>query len=112
MLQAVGFNSSVEVVETATLTDLRATGDYDVFLVATMQENGEPYKYFNMRVLNDAHHSDFVDEELNAKILASNSEMDADAAVNCWKSAWFSGARIWSTSRWSACLPPMQLPTA
>ena len=79
MLQAVGFNSSVEVVETATLTDLRATGDYDVFLVATMQENGEPYKYFNMRVLNDAHHSDFVDEELNAKILASNSEMDADA---------------------------------
>lgn len=79
MLNSIGFNSSVEIVETATLTDLRATGDYDVFLVATMQENGEPYKYFNMRVLNDAHHSFFVDEELNSWIIASNSEMDADA---------------------------------
>ncbi len=79
MLQEVGFNSSVEIVETATLSDLRATGDYDVFLVATMQENGEPYKYFNMRVLNDAHHSFFVDEALNEKIIESNSEMDPDA---------------------------------
>lgn len=79
MLQAVGFNSSVEIVETATLTEMRATGDYDVFVVATMQENGEPYKYFNMRVLNDAHHSFFADETLNEKIIQSNSEMDPDA---------------------------------
>ena len=78
MLNAVGFNSSVEIVESATLTDLRATGDYDVFVVATMQENGEPYKYFNMRVRTDAHHSYFVDEELNQWILESNSEMDPD----------------------------------
>lgn len=79
MLNEVGFNSSVEIVETATLSDMRATGDYDVFLVATMQEDGEPYKYFNMRVLNDAHHSEFTDEALNELIVQSNSEMDADA---------------------------------
>ena len=78
MLNEAGFKSSVEIVESAALTDLRATGDYDVFVVATMQENGEPYKYFNMRVLNDAHHSGFADEELNAWITASNSEMDPD----------------------------------
>lgn len=79
MLNAIGFNASVEIVETATLSEMRATGDYDVFLVATMQENGEPYKYFNMRVLNDAHHSFFVDEELNQWIIESNSEMDPAA---------------------------------
>ena len=79
MLNAVGFNASVEIVETATLTEVRSTGDYDVFVVATMQENGEPYKYLNQRILNDAHHSFFVDEELNAMIRESNSEMDPDA---------------------------------
>lgn len=79
MLNEVGFNSTVEIVETATLTDMRATGDYDVFVVATMQENGEPYKYLNQRILNDAHHSFFVDEKLNSLILQSNSEMDAAA---------------------------------
>ena len=79
MLNAVGFNASMEIVESAILTDMRATGDYDVFAVATMQENGEPYKYFNMRVLNDAHHSFFVDEELFEMIRESNSEMDQDA---------------------------------
>jgi len=79
MLNGVGFNSTVEIVETATLTDMRATGDYDVFMVASMQENGEPYKYLNQRILNDAHHSFFVDEELNSLIRQSNSEMDAAA---------------------------------
>lgn len=79
MLKEVGINAKVEIVESATLSEMRATGEYDVFVVATMQENGEPYKYFNMRVMNDAHHSYFVDEELNAKITASNSEMDPDA---------------------------------
>lgn len=79
MLNEVGFQSSVNIVEVATLSDMRSTGEYDVFLVATMQENGEPYKYFNMRVLNDAHHSFFVDEELNELIKQSNSEMDAEA---------------------------------
>ncbi len=76
-LNAVGFNASMKIVETAALSEVRATGNYDVFAVATMQENGEPYKYFNMRVLNDAHHSFFVDEELNEWIKESNSEMDA-----------------------------------
>ncbi len=79
MLGEAGFNIGVDVVESAALNDMRATGNYDVFLIATMQENGEPYKYFNMRVLNDAHHSDFADEELNEWIRQSNSEMDADA---------------------------------
>lgn len=78
MLNEVGFNSTVEIVEVATLSDMRATGEYDVFVVASMQENGEPYKYLNQRILNDAHHSFFVDEELNEKIAASNSEMNPD----------------------------------
>ncbi len=92
MLNAVGFNTSVQIVESATLNDMRASGEYDAFMIATMQENGESYKYFNMRVLNDAHHSNFVDEELNAVIQASNTEMDTDARRALLEQA----AALWS----------------
>lgn len=75
-LKEVGFNASMQIVESAVLSEVRATGNYDAFMVTSMQENGEPYKYLNMRVRTDAHHGFFLDEEMNQWILESNSEMD------------------------------------
>ena len=76
-LTAVGFNvEKVDIVEGAVMNEMRATGDYDTFLVVSMQEHNEPYKYLNYRILNDTHHSGFVNEEMFDLIRASNSEMD------------------------------------
>lgn len=78
MLNAVGFNTSVSVVENATLLEMRTTGDYDVFLVITMQTGGDPGGILNMRVLEDAHSSHFVDEELNSLIEQGLKTIDTD----------------------------------
>lgn len=76
MVNAIGFNTTVEVVEGATLKDMRATGDYDVFMVTNMHPGGDPYAHLTMRILNDAHHSNYVNPDLNALIDASNKEID------------------------------------
>lgn len=76
MANAAGFNTKIEVVESATLMDMRATGSYDVFMVSVMHTGGDPYSVINFRILNDAHHSNYKNDELNALISASNIETD------------------------------------
>lgn len=76
MLNAVGFKTKVEIVESAVLNEMRATGEYDAFMVSTMPECGDPWKYLNIRILNDTHHSFYVNEELNSLIEQQNAEMD------------------------------------
>lgn len=76
MLNEVGFNTSVQVVEIATLGEMRATGDYDAYMVTNMHIGGDPYTHINQRILSDNAHSNYVDEKLNDLIEQSNHEMD------------------------------------
>ena len=76
MVNAVGFNTTIEVLEPATLSDMRATGEYDVFFVSNAHSCSDPYAHLNMRVMQDAHHSFYVNDELNALIKASNEAVD------------------------------------
>ena len=76
MVNSIGFNTTVEVVEGATLKDMRSTGDYDAFMVTNMHPGGDPYSHLTMRILNDAHHSNYVNEELSNLVAASNAETD------------------------------------
>lgn len=78
MWNAIGINCSVEMVESAILNERRASGNYDAFIVSTMQEHDDPIKYLTQRVLGDNHHSGYVNEEMFDLIRASNSEMDED----------------------------------
>ena len=76
MLNAVGFNTSVEVVEVATLSSMRRTGDYDVFMVANMYAGNDPGSVLTLRILNDGHHSFYRNDEMFSLIDASNKEVD------------------------------------
>lgn len=78
MWNEIGINCSVEMVESAILNERRASGNYDVFIVSTMQEHDDPIKYLTQRVLGDNHHSGYVDEKMFDLIRASNSEMDEE----------------------------------
>lgn len=78
MLNAVGFNTSVSVVEVATLSNMRKTGDYDVFFVANMHIGNDPGTCLSLRILNDAHHSFYKNQELFNLISASSKEVDAE----------------------------------
>ena len=85
MLNDVGFNTSVAVVEVAALSDMRKTGDYDTFLVANMHAANDPGNTLTFRILNDGHHSNYVDEELFSLIRQSNGEVDAEKRVELIK---------------------------
>lgn len=78
MLNQVGFNCKSEVVESATLLEMRTTGNYDFFMVSTMQECNDPIKYINVYVKNDIHSHNYVDDELWAKIDESNKTLDPE----------------------------------
>jgi peptide/nickel transport system substrate-binding protein len=76
MVNAVGFNTSIEIVEGATLFDMRTTGKYDVFMVSVVHQGGDPFAFINFRIMNDAHSSNYHNQALNNMILASNVELD------------------------------------
>lgn len=79
MAQEVGFNITMEVVESATLLEMRTTGNYDVFMVNVQYQASDPGSVLTQRVLNDYHCSNYVNEELNALVAQSNIEMDVEA---------------------------------
>ena len=85
MMNAVGFKTSVKVVENATLANMRATGDYNIFMVTNMHPGGDPYAHLNMRFLQDAHHSNYVNQDMNNLIKKSNAEMDQAKRADSFK---------------------------
>lgn len=87
MEKAVGFNISMEVVESATLLEMRTSGNYDVFMVNVQYEGADPSNVLTQRVVNDYHTSNYVNEELNRIIVASNSELDPEARNELLKQA-------------------------
>ena len=76
---AIGFNCKAEVVEAATLADIRATADYDMFIVTAIHGSGDPYQFLSFRVFADGHHSEYVNDELHSLIEQSNQEADVEA---------------------------------
>ena len=78
MLNAVGFNTNAQVVEVAVLSNVRKTGDFDVFAVAWMFAAADPGQFLTLRVMNDGHHTFYKNEELNDLIAQSNREMDPE----------------------------------
>ena len=87
MVNAVGFNSSIEIVENATLLSMRKEGAYDVFLVITMHGSGEALGICQMRILEDCHTSQFVDDELNGYIKQAGLTVDTAAREELYKKA-------------------------
>lgn len=85
MVNKVGFNTTVQVVEIATLNEMRATGDYDVYMVTNMHIGGDPYTHINQRIRNDSAHGNFVDEEMFSLIEQSNLEPDPTARTELLK---------------------------
>lgn len=77
-LSAVGFNCRVKVVENVVLSEMRATGDYDVFMVTSMHDGGDPVQILTQRVLLDTQHTSYKNEELNNLIALSNAQLDAE----------------------------------
>ena len=78
MLNAVGFNTTVEVVEFAVFKDMRAAGNYDCFMSDAVQTGGDPHAFINLRIYTDAHRSDYVNPELQEAIAKANVEMDPE----------------------------------
>ena len=76
MEQEIGFNITMEVVESATLLEMRVSGNYDVFLVNVQFQAADPGSVLTQRVLMDYHCSNYVNDELNELINKSNTEMD------------------------------------
>lgn len=77
MLNQVGFNTKVSVVENATLLNMRTTGEYDVFMVIVMHQGGDPQMVLNQRILNDFHSSNYDNKELKDLVSKADKEFDA-----------------------------------
>ena len=80
-LNSVGINAKVEPIEAATMNTIRADGDYDIFMVTQIHADGDAYSHLNKRIVLDAHHSNYVNDELNALIEESNRELDSEKRI-------------------------------
>ena len=77
-MNAVGFNTDILVTEPSTMLEMRKSGNYDLFYVGNMHNAGDPCQVLNLRVLNDVHKSNYVNEEMNALIEKIKIEMDTE----------------------------------
>lgn len=77
MLNAVGFNSSVQFMESAALSAQRTAGNYDCYIVSGPIVAGDPTPNCTQRWLNDLFKSGFKDEKMFALIKQANTELDA-----------------------------------
>ena len=77
-MNAAGFNTDILVTEPSTMLEMRKSGNYDLFYVGNMHNAGDPCQVLNLRILNDVHKSNYVNEEMNELIKKIKVEMDAD----------------------------------
>ena len=63
------------------MNTIRAEGTYDIFMVTQIHADGDAFSHLSKRILLDAHHSGYVNEELNALIEQSNKELDEDKRI-------------------------------
>jgi len=77
MLAEAGFNAKIEAVEVSVLNTIRSEGSYDAFLASNNFIGGDPYAHVNQRILSDNHHSNYINDEMNALLEASNKATDS-----------------------------------
>ena len=87
MVNSVGFNCNIQMVEQAYINEVRVSGDYDAYVVTASFTGGDPYGYLNQRVLSDSHHHNYADPEINDYITLSNRETDQTQRNEYLKSA-------------------------
>jgi len=76
MLNAVGFNTTVSVLEGATFSDIRKKGEYEVFLINDMTVGGDLAKYLSQKILNDTHKHGYENEEMMTLVNNILTELD------------------------------------
>jgi ABC-type transport system substrate-binding protein len=79
MVNQVGFNTHVNVVENAVLGQMRATGNYDLYMVTVMHNDGDPSNMLTMRVMLDTMSSNYHNPKLNDLLTRSNKEVNKPA---------------------------------
>lgn len=82
MLNAVGFNTRVEAMESAAFTELRKSANYEVFLMNDQPMGGDLAKYFSQKILSDAHKHEYDNAalmDLADKIL---TELDPETRLD------------------------------
>ncbi len=76
MLNEVGFNTKAETIESAKLTELRKSGDYEVFLMNDNLMGADLSKYLSMKVLTDAHKHEYDNPEMMELVDKILTELD------------------------------------
>ena len=86
MLNDVGFNFNTRILESAPFLEMRLSSNYDVFMVNGMPSvGGDCGDIFTQRLHNDLHASNFVSEQGNEMIRASNREFDVAKRLELMK---------------------------
>lgn len=76
MLNKVGFNTTVEAVENAAFTQLRKSGDYEMFLVNDQPMGGDLAKYLSFKVIADGHKHEYENDEMMQLARSVLTELD------------------------------------
>lgn len=76
MVNAVGFNSSVEMVEQAAYNSRRTAGQYTVNFNTAMAVGGDASPFISTRWLLDMYKSGYKNDAMNDLIKKANSELD------------------------------------
>lgn len=82
MLNAVGFNTNVESMESAAFTELRKSAEYEIFLMNDQPMGGDLAKYFSQKIVSDAHKHEYQNGEmmeLSRKVL---TELDVEKRMD------------------------------
>ena len=74
MVNSVGFNIGIRIVETTVFNERRANSDFDLFGMQASFIDGIPHRQYNL-ILNDTDNTNFVDEEINELVREFNREM-------------------------------------
>jgi peptide/nickel transport system substrate-binding protein len=85
MLNEVGFNTSTQIVESATLLEMRLSGKYDVFLVNIMPGVRDLGEVLTQRVMQDYHQSHYVNKPVNDLIVQTNQEFNREKRIAQFK---------------------------
>ena len=77
MVNSVGFNMNIDIVDFSTFSPRQQSGDYDIFLIQTGQGNGVPKRALQ-RIPGNFDHADYVNPEMNEIINSYGAELDPD----------------------------------
>lgn len=86
-VNAIGFNTSIQVVEAATFMEMRTTGQYDVFVVSIINSTGDPFLFTQQRVMQDIHKHHYVNDEMFDLIAEGATNPDRAARQEAYAKA-------------------------